>query len=374
MKIDFYDLFSLHTPNDFSQAGEDNYTTAAIKSRVMENIPASRSKPVRIRKIGKAFFAAAAAVIVLVTGTLAASALGIIDLERIFGRLFNNGTEYLEGITTVPQNVVVTGDDRLSLRVLGIGGTEKEVFGAIELKRTDGGVFPEHIRIESYGRANIVESEFILSNGEFDVIDETTVILYFRNEAIPEDENFSLIGTPFTYHVSGIIDNAEIAKLQEKYGESYVDDEEDRAYLEYLRKNEDVVLEGEWTITFPLDYSIEKCTVSVNEPFRNVDCGIWSSVITDVEYSAITLDILLDDVVNYGVPIVFDDENPVIVKLDSGEEFTVTYSYSTSALTDNDDDGEIDEEFNVVHFSFEKPINIDSIESITIGDVVIPVK
>ena len=366
-------MFSLHTPNDFSQAGEDNYTTAAIKSRVMENIHVSRSKPVRIRKIGRAFLAAAAVVVVLVTGTLAASALGIIDLERIFGRLFNNGTEYLEGITTVPQNVVVTGDDRLSLRVLGIGGTEKEVFGAIELKRTDGGVFPEHIRIESYGRANIAESEFILSNGEFDVIDETTVILYFRNEAIPEDENFSLIGTPFTYHVSGIIDNAEIAKLQEKYG-VYVDNEEDAAYLQYLRENEDVVLEGEWTITFPLDYNIEKRSVSVNEPFRNVDCGIWSSVITDVEYSAITLDILLDDVVNYGVPIVFDDENPVIVKLDSGEEFTVTYSYSTSALTDNDDDGEIDEEFNVVHFSFEKPINIDSVETITIGDIVIPVK
>ncbi|MDE7289800.1 MAG: hypothetical protein K2N71_09930 [Oscillospiraceae bacterium] len=373
MKIDFYELFSLHTPNDFPEAGEDNYITAAVKSRVMENIPASRSKPVRIRKIGKAFLAAAAAVVVLAIGTLAASALGLIDLERIFGGVFKSGTEHLAGITAVPQDVVITGDDRLSFRVLGIGGTENEAFGAIEIKRNDGGVFPEHMRIESYGRLNTAKSEFVLPHDEFDVIDETTAILYFRHEAIPEDENFSLINTSFTYTVSRIIDNAEIAKLQEKYG-VYVDNEEDAAYLQYLRENEDVVLEGEWTITFPLDYSIEKRTVSVNEPFRNVDCGIYSSLITDVEYSAITLDILLDDVVNYGLPITFDDENPVIVKLDSGEEFTVSYSYSTSTLIDNDDDEEIDEEFSVVHFSFEKPIDIDSVETITIGDIVIPVK
>ena len=142
MKIDFYDLFSMHTPKDFPETGEDNYITAAVKSRVMENIPTSRNKLVRIGRIGRAVIAAAAAVVVLAMGTLAASALGLIDLERIFGRLFNNDTEYLEGITTVPQNVVVTGDDRLSLRVLGIGGTEKEVFGAIELKELTAAFFP----------------------------------------------------------------------------------------------------------------------------------------------------------------------------------------------------------------------------------------
>ena len=45
MKIDFYDLFSMHTPNDFSNAGEDNYITAAVKSRVMENISADKTSP-----------------------------------------------------------------------------------------------------------------------------------------------------------------------------------------------------------------------------------------------------------------------------------------------------------------------------------------
>lgn len=60
MKIDFYDLFSLHTPKDFPEAGEDNYITAAVKSRVMENIPTSKNKLVRIGRIGRAVIAAAA--------------------------------------------------------------------------------------------------------------------------------------------------------------------------------------------------------------------------------------------------------------------------------------------------------------------------
>lgn len=372
MKIDFYDLFSLHTPKDFPPAGAENYITAAVKSRVMEKIPANTRKPVRIKKIGKAFLAAAAAVVVLVTATFAASALGLIDLEKIFGGMFKSGTEHLVGITTVPQNVTTTGDDRLSMRVLGIGGTETEAFGVIELKRTDGGVFPEHMGKVGFGSLNAAASEFVVSES-LELIDETTAIFYFRNEAIAASANDSLIGTTFTYNISQIFDTTEFEKLHEKYG-VYIADKEDAAYLEYLRENKDVILDGEWAISFPLDYDIEKCSVSVNEPFRNVDAGIWSSVITEVEYSAITLDIVLDDVVNYGVPIILNDENPVFIKLDSGAEFIAPFSYSTSNLTDYDDDGEIDEEFNVIHFSFEKPVDIDSIESITIGDVVIHVK
>ena len=358
MKIDFYDLFSLHTPNDFSDTGENNYITAAVKSRVMENTSAIKGKSVRISRIGRAVIIAAAAVVVLITCTFAASALGLIDLEKIFGGMFDSGTEYLEGITAVPQNVVTTGDDRLSLKVLGIGGTENEVFGAIEIKRTDGGVFPEHMKIDSFGSLDPVGSDFIISN-ELDVIDETTAIIYFRNEAIHSGMNDSLIGTTYTYKVSRIIDNAEIVKLQEKYDMSYIDDEEDRAYLEYLRENENVVLDGEWTVTFPLDYNIEKRSVSVNEPLKNTGTGICSSVITGVEYSAITLDISLEEAVNYGMPIVIN------VKLDSGEEFTVHYSYSSLVE---------EEKTAIVHFSFDKPIDIDSVESIRIGDVVIPVK
>ena len=353
MKIDFYDLFSLHTPKDFPDAGEGNYITAAVKSKVMENASANKSKPVRISRIGRAVITAAAAVVVLITCAFAASALGLIDLERIFGGLFDSGTEYLEGITAVPQDVVTTGDDRLSLKVLGIGGTENEVFGAIEIKRTDGGVFPEHMKIASFGSLDPVGADFIISN-ELDVIDETTAIIYFRNEAVYSGINDSLIGTTYTYKVSRIIDNAEIVKLQEKYDMSYVDDEEDRAYLEYLRENENVVLDGEWTVSFPLDYNIEKRSVSVNEPL-NAGTGI----ITGVEYSAITLDISLEEAVNYGLPIVMN------VKLNGGEEFTVSYSYSSFVE---------EEKTAVVHFSFDKPIDVDSVESIRIGDKVIPVK
>lgn len=361
MKIDFYDLFSLHTPKDFPSAGEENYITAAVKSRVMENIPANTRKPVRIKKIGKTFLAAAAAVVVLVTGTLAASALGLIDLEKIFGEMFKSGTEHLAGITTVPQNVTTTGDDRLSMRVLGIGGTETEAFGVIELKRTDGGVFPEHIGKVGGGRLNEADSELIVSDS-LELIDETTAIISFRHKAIAASANDSLIGSTFTYNISQIFNTTEFEKLREKYG-VYIDDKEDAAYLEYLRENKDVILDGEWTISFPLDYDIEKRSVSVNEPFRNLDYGIWSSVIAEAEYSAITLDVVLDDVVNYGreanIPY-------VSVKLDSGEEFSVSWSYGTWF--------ENEENKKMTHYSFDKPIDIDSVESITIGDIVIPVK
>lgn len=361
MKLDFYDLFSMHTPQDLPNEGNGNYFTAAVKGRVMENIPANTRKPVRIKNIGKAFFAAAAAVVVLVTGTLAASALGLIDLERIFGGIFKSGTEHLAGITTVPQNVTTTGDDRLSMRVLGIGGTETEAFGVIEIKRNDGGVFPEHIGKVGFGHLYAADSEFLVSES-LELIDETTAIIYFREKALAADENDSLIGTTFTYNISQIFDTTEFEKLHEKYG-VYIDDKEDAAYLEYLRENKDVILDGDWTISFPLDYDIEKRSVSVNEPFRNVDYGIWSSVITEIEYSAITLDITLDDVVNYGraayIPY-------VSVKLDSGEEFSVSWSYGTCF--------ENEENKKMIHYSFDKPIDIDSVESITIGDTVIPVK
>ncbi|MCI9408420.1 MAG: hypothetical protein HFJ89_01195 [Oscillospiraceae bacterium] len=33
MKIDFYDLFSHYVPDDFSEAGSENYVTAVIKKR-----------------------------------------------------------------------------------------------------------------------------------------------------------------------------------------------------------------------------------------------------------------------------------------------------------------------------------------------------
>lgn len=361
MKIDFYDLFSLHTPKDFPEAGEENYITAAVKSKVMENITTKKSKPVRIGKIGRAVIAAAAAAVVLVTGTFAASALGLIDLERIFGGMFKSGTEYLAGITAVPQNVVTTGDDRLSLRVLGIGGNENEAFGAIEIKRNDGGVFPEHIRSNSHGEVNGVRSEWVVSNA-LEVIDETTAIYYFRDNTLDISTDDTLAGTTFTYRISQIVDTTELAKLQEKY-DVYVDDEEDAAYLKYLLENENVILEGDWSVTFPLDYNVEERIISVNKPYS--EHSITSSVITEVKLSAISLNVYLDEV--YGE---FGDISrntyDVIIKLDSGEEFTADIDMANGHVEGG--------KTAVSYYPFDKPIDIDSVESITIGDVVIPAK
>lgn len=361
MKIDFYDLFSLHTPKDFPEAGEENYITAAVKSRVMENIPAVKSKPVRISRIGRAVIIAAAAAVVLIMCTFAASALGLIDLERIFGGMFKSGTEHLAGITAVPQDVVTTGDDRLSLRVLGIGGTENEAFGAIEIKRNDGGVFPEHIRADDYGELNGVSSEWVVSNA-LEVIDETTAIYYFRNNTFDISTDDTLAGTTFTYRISQIVDTTELAKLQEKY-DVYVDDEEDATYLKYLLENEDVILKGDWSVTFPLDYNVEERSISVNKPYS--EHGITSSVITEVKLTAISLYVYIDDVYGKFGDI---DRCPyyAVIKLDSGEDFTAKLDMASGHVEGGKP--------AVSYYPFDKPIDIESVESITIGDVVIPAK
>lgn len=361
MKIDFYDLFSLHTPKDFSQAGEDNYITAAVKSRVMENIPASRSKSVRISKIGRAFLAAAAAVVVLAMGTLAASALGLIDLERIFGGMFDSGTEHLAGITAVPQDVVITGDDRLSFRVLGIGGTENDAFGVIEIKRNDGGVFPEHIYSDAYSEFNGIGA-YVVSN-TLEVIDETTAIYYFRHIADDITTDNNIVGRTCTFKISQIVDSTEHTKLIEKYlknNKNYIDDEEDRAYLYYLCENKNVILEGDWSVTFTMDYNVEERSISVNEPYY--EKSIISSVITEVKFSAISLNVYIDEL--YGS--LGNVQYYAVIKLDSGEELTAelrtAIRYGEGSKT------------AVSYYVFEKPIDIDSVESITIGNVVIPVK
>lgn len=365
MKIDFYDLFSLHTPKDFSSAGEENYITAAVKSRVMENIPANTRKPVRIKKIGKAFLAAAAAVVVLVTGTLAASALGLIDLEKIFGGMFKSGTEHLAGITAVPQNVTTTGDDRLSFRVLGIAGTETEFVGSIEIKRNDGGVFPQYIQVENrHDFDGGLHNHMYSADGVLKVIDETTAIYNFRGgvDSFPY-ETESIIGRKYTVDISRILDVTELTKLIEKY-DVYIDDEEDAVYFNQLMENENVILDGGWTITFPIEYNTEYRKVKVNdEPLSGF--GISSSVITEVEYSAISLDIYLDDV--YGqFSVRPNEEFAVFVKLNNGKEYTACHSSSNQYIEGGHP--------AVMHYYFKEPIDIDSVESITIGDIVIPVK
>lgn len=375
MKIDFYDLFSLHTPNDFSDTGEENYITAAVKSRVMENIPAVKSKPVRIGKIGRAFIAAAAVAVVLITCTFAASALGLIDLEKIFGGMFRSGTENLAGITAVPQNVVTTGDDRLSLRVLGIAGTEDMFVGSIEIKRSDGGVFPQYIQAGvNSGFDEELNSYMNLSYGPalyddiqpaygLNVIDETTAIYYFSvgvGKDISNDGEASIIGKMYTVEFSDIDDCTELANLLKKY-DVYIDNEEDAAYYDQLMENKNTILEGKWSITFPIEYNADCRKLKVNnEPFSKY--GISSSVITGAEYSALSLYIYLDEVYGDFGWNTYD----VIIQLDSGEQLTVPLSSANGYVEDGKP--------AIMYYLFDKPIDIDSVESITIGDVVIPAK
>lgn len=375
MKIDFYDLFSLYTPNDFSEAGEENYITAAVKSRVMENVSANKRKPVRIGKIGRAVIAAAAVAVVLITGTFAASALGLIDLERIFGGMFKSGTEHLEGITAVPQNVVTTGDDRLSLRVLGIAGTEDMFVGSIEIKRNDGGVFPPYIQAGiNSGFDEKLNSYMNLSYGPtlyddiqpaygLNVVDETTAIYYFsvgNDKDISNDEEVNIIGKTYTIEFFDIADCTELAKLLKKY-DVYIDNKEDAAYYDQLMKNKNIILDGEWSISFPIEYNTDCRKVKVNnEPFSKH--GISSSVITEAEYSALSLYIYLDEV--YG-EFGFNTYD-VIIQLDSGEQLAVPLSSANGYVEDGKP--------AIVYYLFDKPIDIDSVESITIGDVVIPAK
>lgn len=376
MKIDFYDLFSHYVPDDFSETGNDNYLTAAVKNRVMENIPASKNKPVHIGRIGRAVIAAAAAVVVLVTGTLAASALGIIDLERIFGGLFNSGTEYLEGITAVPQNVVITGDDSLSIKVLGIGGTENEAFGIIEIKRNDGGSFSKNMRVLALTE-KMTYSESSLSvpymggTGSPEFIDDTTAICKFRvyraYRAYSNDEQ-SIIGC--TYKIN-ITDIADVDVFNEMYAAETAENENFSSEDALALWNKSVILRGKWSVSFPLEYAADYRVLSAEEECENdVVCG----TLTEIGYSAISADVTLrnieckfgktlEDTLMYDPFII-----PLEIKLADGTVIDVQPSNGNIGLNN---DGQYD---MYIHYKFDDIIDVDSIKKIIVGDTVVRVK
>ena len=338
MKIDFYDLFSLHTPKDFPDTGEDNYITAAVKSRVMENIPVSKSKPVRINRIGRAVIAAAAAVVVLAMGTLAASALGLIDLEKVFGGIFDSGHEHLEDISALPQNVVTTGDDRLSLRVLGICGTENEAVISIEAKRNDGGKFPENFF--SNGLISFVFGEDCETERRPPkLIDEKTAVYTLR---VHTDHGESIVGKEFKLEFNDITDIKPTAIVGDK--------------LEY--KENDSISENSWSISFPLEYKADYITITVNQPMYVRDPYPF---IPEIGYSSISLDIFFGSNPYDGAYV----PHNISITLDNGEEVQIGGGSSERA-----EKGEKPS----AHYSFISPVDIDSIETITIGDIVIPVK
>lgn len=335
MKIDFYDLFSLHTPKDFPSAGEENYITAAVKSRVMENIPANTRKPVRIKKIGKTFLAAAAAVVVLAMGTLAASALGLIDLEKAFGHFFNGGTEHMEGISAIPQNVITTGDDRLSLSVVGIGGTENEALVTIEIKRNDGGTFPKSIHID-----------------KAEINTEKLKISYFRQPNVEDDTSAIMNFSVSSEYGEKIVGNYCEIKFKDIY---------DFSDNIYPLSEENIILKGEWSISFPLEYEYEYRTKEIKE--RIVESKMAPpAIMTEIGYSSISLDIYFDSVYESYGTMLFRD---ISINLDNGEKVGITSGGSDHVYGDR---------YSVGHYFFEKPVDIDSIESITVKDVEIQIK
>ena len=338
MKIDFYDLFSLHTPEDIAGSGGENYMTAAVRNRVHEKLEESPSAAGKVRpkrKLGKIVLAAAAAVVILVSGTLAASALGIIDIKNIFRGIFNGGFEHLESNVAVPQNVVTTGDDRLSMRVLAIGGTESEAFGTIEIKRNDGGTFPEYVGAFMHTDTEIpclIWTAHSPGAELLDVVDESTAIYRFRISTYYGD---SLIGTEFKLEISDIVD---------------VD------IIEHEVFDKEVILEGDWSLSFPLEYNADYRKIIVNETVLDFDPPI-----TEIGYSSTCLDLYFP----HGY-IVTDSNYKIIIKLDNGEEYKPSGSTSYYNPDERRDPS--------IHYIFDTPIDIDRIESIMVDELVIPVK
>lgn len=375
MKIDFYDLFSHYVPDDFSEAGSENYITAAIKNRVKDNISEDpfpkRSR--RIGKVGRIALAAAAAVVVLITGTLAASAMGLIDLEKVFGVMFRSGTENLEGITAVPQNVVTTGDDRLSIKVLGIGGTENEAFGIIEIKRNDGGSFSKNMRAFAMTeRMTYSESglsvPYMGGIGVPEFIDDTTAIFKFRVCSATGNYEQPIIGCVYTIVLTDIAD-ADI--FDEMYAAETAENENFCSEDALALWDKSVILRGKWSVSFPLEYTADYRVLRVEEEFED---EAVRGTLTEIGYSAISADVTLKNIDGkLGKPIedtlIMYDPFTVLLEIKLSDGTVIDVKPSNAGISYND--GQYDMR---CHYMFDDIIDVDSIKKIIIGDTQVRVK
>lgn len=139
MKIDFYELFSLHTPTDFPEAGGEQYVAAAVMNRVMENISADKRKRVRAGRLSRTVLAAAAAVLTL--GTLAVAAVGGGWFRRMFGetadKLISDENDY-NAYSSVLENVEIRGDSEFSYEISNIYIIDDFIFYELNISRNDG--------------------------------------------------------------------------------------------------------------------------------------------------------------------------------------------------------------------------------------------
>ena len=367
MKIDFYDLFSHYVPDDFSGTGSENYFTATIKSMVMDNISEDTvsPKPRLIGKAGRIILAVTVAVIVLITGTLAASAMGLIDLEKVFGVMFNSGIKNLEGITAVPQNVVITGDDRLSIKVLGIGGTENEAFGIIEIKRNDGGSFSKNMRTfaktERITYSDGLSVPYMGVRGRPEFIDDTTAIYKFR---VYTADDRSIVGSKYTITITDIADadvfNEMYAAETARNGNLCSEDA-----LALWDKS--VILRGKWSVSFPLEYTADYRVLSVEEEFENETV---KGTLTEIGYSAISADVTLKSIDGkFGKKI--EDIDPFTVSLEIKRSDGTVIDVQPSNCGISYNDGQYDMH---CHYRFDDIIDVDSVKSIIVGDTAVRVK
>lgn len=153
MKIDFYDLFSLHTPEDISGEGGENYMTAAVRNKIHEKLsegsPAVSPKIRHKRKAGRVALAAAAiAVCMGITVGAASGKLGeffnTLSRSEIADSVPGNGlpaigenpadmTEYY----SLPEAVFTT-DGTVSAELLGLYSDSNTVMLSMMITPEDG--------------------------------------------------------------------------------------------------------------------------------------------------------------------------------------------------------------------------------------------
>lgn len=338
--------------------------TEKQKERIYENIlnvknaEISGAKKIlsgrfRGKRMGSVIAAAAA---VLATGTLAVSALGLIDLQAAFGDIFSSGADKLESISAVPQNVVTEGDGRLSMKVVAIGGTETEVVGAVEIVRNDGGTFPDKLIMASGGHRGIWASGALYCTDDLTKVDDVTALYKFR---LSSDEK--LVGKEAEIIFRDISDRDMFHKVCDKFT-SY-----DLPREEFDKEVEDtVILSGTWSITFPLEYNTDYRTAETNTAvkIRNRTWKKVDAVVTKVGISAISADIMINDVEG-----IVDGHPDITVILADGSEVVIT-SIGTSGYGNQ---GYEPGEYNV-HCSFDYPVDVNDIEKITVNGTPIELK
>ena len=346
--------------------------TEKQKERVYENIlnvknaEISGAKKIssgrfRGKRMGSVIAAAAA---VLATGTLAVSALGLIDLQAAFGRIFDKDVDKLEAIIAASEDYVTEGDGRLSLSLMAVGGTETEAIGAIKIVRNDGGTFPDELVLHSFDYS--VENDRNSGmNYDLTVENETTAVLQFR---IASDRTIK--GSTATLTFNTICDgNAYQRAFQSIWRQNAETEDYEKAIEDYSA----VILEGGWSITFPLNYNSECLTAYTQTPvkLRTVevtDSGAHNfsdigAAVTKIGYSAISADITFEG----DYPILYLPALEVSFYLSDGSEMKARQMDLFASPYDYD--GEY-----TLHCSFDYPVDVNDIEKITVNGTPIELK